>query len=164
MTSAKLNPSTGSHRQSAGASFLGGNWVSKLPAVIGIHLVTGLKVSKSNGLLLGNYSPECNKLLIHGLENSLRFFVYSSIGCTYAHYSVIADDKLFTLTSLVKTWTPQQKVQCVLWLTEFKSVTHVQRRVRTKWNVDPPTSKSIHQWERTLKETGGLVSQTSKCP
>ncbi|GFY12478.1 putative DD41D transposase [Trichonephila clavipes] len=44
----------------------------------------------------------------------------------------------------------------------FKSVTRVQRRVRTEWNVDTPTSKSIHQWERTLKETGALVSQTGK--
>ncbi|GFT58636.1 MARVEL domain-containing protein [Trichonephila clavipes] len=54
-------------------------------------------------------------------------------------------------------WTPQQKVQYVLWLTEFKSVTRVQLHVRTKWNVDSPISKSIHQWERTLKKTGTLV-------
>ncbi|GFV32147.1 uncharacterized protein TNCV_1674361 [Trichonephila clavipes] len=32
-------------------------------------------------------------------------------------------------------WPPQQKVQCMLWLTEFKSVTRVQRRIRTEWNV-----------------------------
>ncbi|PRD31362.1 UNVERIFIED_CONTAM: hypothetical protein NCL1_23717 [Trichonephila clavipes] len=38
----------------------------------------------------------------------------------------------------------------------------MQQRVRTEWNVDPPTSKPIHQWERTLKETGTLVSQTGK--
>ncbi|GFT82066.1 DUF4817 domain-containing protein [Trichonephila clavipes] len=61
-------------------------------------------------------------------------------------------------------WTPQQKVQCVLWLIEFELVTRVQRCVRTEWNVDPPTSKSIHQWERTLKVTGTLVSQTGKYP
>ncbi|GFW17631.1 DUF4817 domain-containing protein [Trichonephila clavipes] len=59
-------------------------------------------------------------------------------------------------------WTPHQKVQCVLWLTEFKSVTRVQRRVRTKWNVGSPLSKSILQWERTLKETGTLLSQAGK--
>ncbi|GFS76474.1 hypothetical protein TNCV_1620971 [Trichonephila clavipes] len=29
-------------------------------------------------------------------------------------------------------WMPEQKVQCVLWITEFKSVTRVHRRVRTK--------------------------------
>ncbi|GFT73571.1 uncharacterized protein TNCV_4021711 [Trichonephila clavipes] len=50
-------------------------------------------------------------------------------------------------------------MQCVLWITKFESVTRAQRGVRTEWNVDPPTSKSIHQWERTLKETGTLVSQ-----
>ncbi|GFU18136.1 hypothetical protein TNCV_1446821 [Trichonephila clavipes] len=30
---------------------------------------------------------------------------------------------------------------------EFKRIA----RIRTEWNVDPPTSKSIHQWERTLR-------------
>ncbi|GFX96181.1 hypothetical protein TNCV_2290691 [Trichonephila clavipes] len=60
-------------------------------------------------------------------------------------------------------WTPQQKVQCVLWLKKFNSVTRVQRRVRTEWNADPLTSKSIQmeiypQWERPLKERGTLVS------
>ncbi|GFS84712.1 hypothetical protein TNCV_4608171 [Trichonephila clavipes] len=57
---------------------------------------------------------------------------------------------------------PQQKVQCRLRLTEFKSDKHVQRRVRREWNVNSKTSKSIHQWERTLNEMGALVSQTGK--
>ncbi|GFY35004.1 dynein regulatory complex protein 11 [Trichonephila clavipes] len=35
--SAELNPSTGSHRQSSGASNQRGNWASKLPAAIGIR-------------------------------------------------------------------------------------------------------------------------------
>ncbi|GFW12108.1 hypothetical protein TNCV_4531731 [Trichonephila clavipes] len=59
-------------------------------------------------------------------------------------------------------WTPQQKVQCVLWLTELKQVTRVPRSVRTEWSVDPPTSKSILQWKRTLKEMLTLVSQVDK--
>ncbi|GFT20549.1 hypothetical protein TNCV_2183861 [Trichonephila clavipes] len=46
----------------------------------------------------------------------------------------------------------------------FKLVTRIERRVLTEWNVDTPTSKSIYQWERTLKETGTLVSQTGKNP
>ncbi|GFV49008.1 uncharacterized protein TNCV_5064921 [Trichonephila clavipes] len=58
-------------------------------------------------------------------------------------------------------WTPQLKVQGLFWLTEFKSVKRVQRRVRTERNVDPPSLKSIHQWEITFKETGTLVSQTA---
>ncbi|GFV32185.1 uncharacterized protein TNCV_1674731 [Trichonephila clavipes] len=32
-------------------------------------------------------------------------------------------------------WLPQQEMQCVLWLTEFKSITRVHRRVRTEWNA-----------------------------
>lgn len=59
-------------------------------------------------------------------------------------------------------WTPQQKVKCVLWLAELKSVTRVRRRFRLEFNVDPPTSKSILQWDRTLKATGTLIPQTGK--
>ncbi|GFX42752.1 hypothetical protein TNCV_2197091 [Trichonephila clavipes] len=39
-----------------------------------------------------------------------------------------------------------------------------ERRVRTEWNADPPTSKSDFQWDKTLKETGTLVSQTGSLP
>ncbi|GFU17173.1 hypothetical protein TNCV_1854091 [Trichonephila clavipes] len=31
-------------------------------------------------------------------------------------------------------------------------------------DVYPPTSKFLYQWERTLKNTGTIVSQTSKYP
>jgi len=61
-------------------------------------------------------------------------------------------------------WTPRQKVQCVLWLAELKSVTHVQRRARREWNVDPPTRKSIYEWDKTLRETGSLISHAGKHP
>ncbi|GFY29130.1 uncharacterized protein KIAA0825 [Trichonephila clavipes] len=54
-----------------------------------------------------------------------KYFGSSPIGRTCAHYSAIADDELVTQTSFVKMWMPQQKVQCALWLTELKSVTHV---------------------------------------
>ncbi|GFV69923.1 hypothetical protein TNCV_1982901 [Trichonephila clavipes] len=96
---------------------------------------------------------------MRGLENSPRPFGSSPIGRMCARYSVIADVKVFTLTSLVKMRTRQQNVQRVLRLKEFKSVS---RCVRTERNVNPPTSKSIHQWERTSKEMGTLVSQTGK--
>ena len=59
-------------------------------------------------------------------------------------------------------WTPQQKVQCVLWLAEEKSVTRVQRHVLRTWNVDPPGYKAILKWDRTLRETGSLLPQTDK--
>ncbi|GFX67001.1 hypothetical protein TNCV_4181261 [Trichonephila clavipes] len=35
------------------------------------------------------------------------------------------------------------------------------QRVGTEWNIDPSTSKSINQWERTLKETGTGISNCS---
>ncbi|GFY35534.1 uncharacterized protein TNCV_196371 [Trichonephila clavipes] len=55
---------------------------------------------------------------------------------TCAQYSAVVDDKLATLTSLVKMWMPQQKMCCVLWLKEFLSVMRAQRQVRTEWNAD----------------------------
>ena len=61
-------------------------------------------------------------------------------------------------------WTPQRKVQCVLWLAELKSVTRVQRRARRKWNVDPATCKSMYEWDKTLRETESLISHTGKHP
>ena len=61
-------------------------------------------------------------------------------------------------------WTPQRKVQCVLWLAELKSVTCVQRRAKRERNVDPPTRKSIYEWDKTLRETGSLISHTGKHP
>ncbi|GFV51902.1 uncharacterized protein TNCV_1322551 [Trichonephila clavipes] len=98
------------------------------------------------------------------IGNLLRCFGSSPIGRTCAHYLAVADDKLVTLISSVKMRTPQQKAQCVLWLSEFRSVSRVLRRIRTEWNAGPSTSKSIHQWERTSKEMGTLVSQTGKPP
>ena len=59
-------------------------------------------------------------------------------------------------------WTPQRRVRCVLWLAELKSVTRVQRRARREWNVDPPTCKSIYEWDKTLRETGSLFSHAGK--
>ncbi|GFW28696.1 uncharacterized protein TNCV_3714111 [Trichonephila clavipes] len=69
------------------------------------------------------------------MENPPRIFGCSPIGHTGTHYSAIADDKLVTLTSLVKMWTQQQKVQCVLWLKKVKSVKRVQQRIRTECGI-----------------------------
>lgn len=59
-------------------------------------------------------------------------------------------------------WTPQQKVQCVLWFADYKSVTRVQRRARREFNIYPPTSKSILLWNRTLQANGSLIPKTGK--
>lgn len=59
-------------------------------------------------------------------------------------------------------WTLQQNVQCVLWLAEYKSVIRVQRRARNEYNINPPTSKSILLWDRTLQANGTLIPKTGK--
>ncbi|GFT63594.1 uncharacterized protein TNCV_870521 [Trichonephila clavipes] len=62
--------------------------------------MSGLKVSKSYGLLLRNYPSECNKLFIRGMEIPPRIFESSPINRTCAPYVEIAGDKLVSLTSL----------------------------------------------------------------
>ena len=37
-------------------------------------------------------------------------------------------------------------------------------RARREWNVDPPTCKSIYEWNKTLWETGSLISHAGKHP
>ncbi|PSN31536.1 hypothetical protein C0J52_26409, partial [Blattella germanica] len=56
----------------------------------------------------------------------------------------------------------QDKVQCVLWLAETRSVKRVQRRLRTDRGINPPTRDSIVHWDRQLRETDRLVCQTGK--
>ena len=55
-------------------------------------------------------------------------------------------------------------MQCVLWLAELKSVTCVQRHARSEWNVDPPTRKSIYEWDKTLQDMGSLILHAGKRP
>ncbi|GFV03184.1 hypothetical protein TNCV_4017811 [Trichonephila clavipes] len=43
--------------------------------------------------------------------NPLQDFLGRTIGHMSVHYPAAADDKLFTLTSIVKMWTPQKKMQ-----------------------------------------------------
>ncbi|KAJ4446731.1 hypothetical protein ANN_13428 [Periplaneta americana] len=47
---------------------------------------------------------------------------------------------------------------------ELNSATRVQRRIQWEWNVDPPTRKSIYEWNRTLRDNGRLISKTGKHP
>ncbi|PRD33051.1 UNVERIFIED_CONTAM: hypothetical protein NCL1_18591 [Trichonephila clavipes] len=49
--------------------------------------------------------------------------------------------------------TRQPKVQ---WLMEFKSVTHVQRRVRREWNVDSPNIRIYPPIGKNLKGDGNF--------
>ena len=61
-------------------------------------------------------------------------------------------------------WTPKRTVQCMLWLAELRSITRVQRRARREWNVDPPTRKSNYECDKTLRESGSLISHAGKHP
>jgi hypothetical protein len=53
--------------------------------------------------------------------------------------------------------TPQEQVQCLLWLAELQSLMAVQRRFRTQYGCQPPTRKSIRFWDNKLMTTGDLL-------
>jgi hypothetical protein len=55
--------------------------------------------------------------------------------------------------------TVHRKVQRVLWLAIFESVTQVRREYRRVFNEEPPHENSIRRWDRHLKETGSLVDK-----
>ncbi|PSN36417.1 hypothetical protein C0J52_25457 [Blattella germanica] len=62
-------------------------------------------------------------------------------GHTHAHHSFCFYRHSVVNRAMANIWTPQQKVQCVLWLADEKSVTRV--HVRRTWNMDPPGHKEI---------------------
>jgi hypothetical protein len=58
--------------------------------------------------------------------------------------------------------TPQEEVQCVLWLAELQSLLAVLHRFRTQYGHQPPTRKSIRLWDNKLRYTGSLLGAKSR--
>jgi len=50
--------------------------------------------------------------------------------------------------------TSQQRSRCVLEFYKINSVVTVQRAFKLKFNMDPPTNKSILKWHRNFIERG----------
>jgi len=55
--------------------------------------------------------------------------------------------------------TSQQRGWCVLEFHKTNSVVTVQRAFKRKFNVDPPTNKSILKWHRNFIERGCICDQ-----
>jgi len=55
--------------------------------------------------------------------------------------------------------TSQQRSWCVLDFHKTNSVVTVQRAFKLKFNLDPPTKKSILKWHRNLIERGSICDQ-----
>jgi transposase len=53
----------------------------------------------------------------------------------------------------------ERKVQCVLRIAKFESVTHVRREYRRVFNEEPPHENNIRRWDKQLKETGRLLDK-----
>jgi hypothetical protein len=64
-----------------------------------------------------------------------------------------------TRSDLHKMATVRRKVQCILWLAKFESVTQVRREYRHVYNEEPPHENSIRRWDRQLKETGSILDK-----
>jgi hypothetical protein len=59
--------------------------------------------------------------------------------------------------SSVTISTPQEQVQCVLWLAELWSLMAVQLHFRTQYGRQPPTWKIVWFWGDKLRTTGSLL-------
>ena len=55
--------------------------------------------------------------------------------------------------------TSQQRSWCVLEFHKTNRVVSVQRAFKLKFNVDPPTNKSILKWHRSIIERGCICNQ-----
>jgi hypothetical protein len=66
-----------------------------------------------------------------------------------------------SLESLVFMATVQQVEECVLWLAELKSTTHVQLKFRTAYGGSATSYNSINKWDRSSNKTGITVSHKS---
>jgi hypothetical protein len=53
--------------------------------------------------------------------------------------------------------TPQEQVQCMLWIAELQSLLAVQRHFRTQYGHQPPTRESIQFWDNKLRTTDHLL-------
>jgi hypothetical protein len=51
-----------------------------------------------------------------------------------------------------KMATVQEKIVCVLWFFEAKSVIKMQRRYRTQYGKDPHSDNAIRRWLKQLQE------------
>jgi hypothetical protein len=53
--------------------------------------------------------------------------------------------------------TPQEQVQCMLWLAELQSHTAVQRHFRMQYGLQPLIWKSVWFWDNKVRTTGSLL-------
>jgi hypothetical protein len=75
------------------------------------------------------------------------FLVCGACGCNQGHGLCVS----------VKMLPVKRKVQCVLWLAKFESVSRVRREYRRVLNEEPPHENNISRWDEQLKETGSLL-------
>jgi hypothetical protein len=65
------------------------------------------------------------------------------------------------LGSLIVMATVQQKVGCILWLTEFKFITCVRRKFQFVCGGSAPSCNSIKKWDSHLRHIGSVINQKS---
>jgi hypothetical protein len=81
-------------------------------------------------------------------EQPSEFFLVSgACGSNHGHGLCVSDKML----------PVERKVQCVLRLAKFESVTRVRREYRRVFNEEPPHENNIRRWDKQLKETGSYT-------
>ena len=60
---------------------------------------------------------------------------------------------------LVKIWTVQRRVHCVLWLEELYSVMCVRREYCRVYNEESLHRNNIHQWNLQPRESGNFLDR-----
>jgi hypothetical protein len=56
----------------------------------------------------------------------------------------------------------QEKIICVLWFFETKSVIKKQRRYRTQYRKAPPSDNAIRRWLKQFQETRSVLHRKEK--
>jgi hypothetical protein len=65
------------------------------------------------------------------------------------------------LESVVVMATVQQKVFCVLWLTDLKSIMYVQQKFQFVHGGSGPSCTSIKKWDIHLRDIGSVINRKS---
>jgi hypothetical protein len=61
------------------------------------------------------------------------------------------------MTSYIKIAAVQEKIMCVLWFFETKSVVKMQRRYKTCYGRDPPSDNAIRRSLQQFQETDTVL-------
>ena len=119
----------------------------------GSQVVSAVAVFKKVKVKLAGMHPVTNKwTYIHAVCIKRKLDISSFI--TYISIFLTLMFFIFYLAG-GKMVTSQEKAQCVLWFSELKSATQMQRKLENVYSKNP-VRDSIYRWMKQFKDTGYL--------